>query len=103
MGGDATNMTGSYQTITDSDALVTVKADVASIHSEIIALLQQNQLEIENGAVIHVTAAQSQVVAGTNYKVTMDVGSYGDVVIGYFVALPVNGVTQTPSNVHLID
>jgi len=93
------NMMGSYQSVSDLD---TVKTKVANIKSEIISLLNNNQLDVSSGANIEVTSALSQVVSGTNYKVTLNIGSLTNVIIGYYIDLPVNDADQTPKNLHLI-
>jgi len=76
---------------------------VSEIESDIIALLQQNNLDVDDDAILMVTSAQSQVVAGTNYAVTIAIGHYADVIVGYFVPLPSSDAGQTPTNLHLID
>lgn len=91
---------GSYESVSDLDA---VKETVGGIENDIISLLQQNNLDVDDDAIIMVTSAQSQVVAGTNYAVTMAIGQYKDVIVGYFVPLPSSDADQTPTNVHLID
>merc|ERR1712176_929703 len=75
---------GSYQAVDDLD---TVRADVQSMDADIRQLLQSAEIlgEGENAAII-VTSAQSQVVAGMNYKVTLTVGRYTDVIISYYVS-----------------
>merc|ERR1712048_1117619 len=91
---------GGYQSVSDLDA---VKDTVSEIESDIIALLQQNNLDVDDDAIVIVTSAHSQVVAGTNYAVTLAIGHYADVIIGYFVPLPSTDASQTPTNLHLID
>merc|ERR1712048_8699 len=91
---------GGYQSVSDLDA---VKDTVSEIESDIIALLQQNNLDVDDDAIVMVTSARSQVVAGTNYAVTLAIGHYADVIIGYFVPLPSSDARQTPTNLHLID
>merc|ERR1719471_363567 len=91
---------GGYQSVSDLDA---VKDTVSEIESDIIALLQQNNLDVDDDAIVMVISAQSQVVAGTNYAVTLAIGHYADVIVGYFVPLPSSDASQTPTNLHLID
>jgi len=97
---DTSNGLGSYQSVSDLDA---VDAQVQSVRDEVVALLQNNELDIDDDAVIVVTSAQSQVVSGTNYKVTLNVGAFKSVLISYYVDLPVNDAKQIPTNLHLID
>merc|ERR1719273_2362097 len=92
---------GSYAEMSD---LSSVKTAVSSIESDIRSLLVTEGLTVDDDAKIVVVSAESQVVAGTNYRVTIDVGSLlEDVVISYFVDLPVNDAKQTPTNLKLID
>merc|ERR1712241_1059163 len=91
---------GGYESVSDLEA---VKDTVSEIEGDIIALLQQNNLDVDDDAIVMVTSAQSQVVAGTNYAVTLAIGHYADVIIGYFVPLPSSDASQTPTNLHLID
>merc|ERR1712241_465800 len=91
---------GGYESVSDLDA---VKDTVSKIEGDIIALLQQNNLDVDDDAIVMVTSAKSQVVAGTNYAVTMAIGHYADVIVGYFVPLPSSDASQTPTNLHLID
>merc|ERR1712241_228903 len=97
---DTDVLMGGFESVSD---LNTVKDTVSKIEGDIIALLQQNNLDVDDDAIVMVTSAQSQVVAGTNYAVTMAIGHYADVIIGYFVPLPSSDASQTPTNLHLID
>merc|ERR1712176_387435 len=90
---------GSYVAVSDLDA---VKAKVEDMKTDIIALLQQNDLDIDDDAIVLVRSATSQVVAGTNYRVTLAIGQYESVIVGYFVPLPSDDSKQTPTNLHLI-
>jgi len=92
--------TGSYQMV-DSQQLVEVKNDINSVQDQIRSLLKSEGIDINDDAKIDVISAQSQVVAGTNYRVTLKVGDRQNVVIGYYVALPVDDKRQSPSNVKL--
>merc|ERR1712241_1504451 len=97
---DTDVLMGGYESVSDLDV---VKDTVSEIESDIIALLQQNNLDVDDDAIVMVTSAQSQVVAGTNYAVTLAIGHYADVIVGYFVPLPSSDSSQTPTNLHLID
>merc|ERR1712241_1082615 len=97
---DTDVLMGGFESVSD---LNTVKDTVSEIESDIIALLQQNNLDVDDDAIVMVTSAQSQVVAGTNYAVTLSIGHYADVIIGYFVPLPSSDASQTPTNLHLTD
>merc|ERR1740123_2141820 len=96
LGSGGVDNVGSYQAVDD---LSTVRSDVQSMDGSIRQLLQNAQIlgEGENAAII-VTSAQSQVVAGMNYKVTLAVGMYTDVIISYYVSF--NGEA---SDLQLID
>ena len=93
-------MAGGFSDYSD---LASVQATVDTINADIISLLTSEDLTVENDAEISVVSAQSQVVAGTNYRVTLNVGSRQNVVIQYFVALPYANPDQLPSNIQLID
>merc|ERR1711902_319392 len=47
--------------------------------------------------------AQSRVVDGTNYRVSLHVGSGLFVVVEFFVDLPVNDPSQTPKDLKLVE
>merc|ERR1712045_114339 len=77
---------------------------VDGISDKIFAVLKaRSKIPVENGARLFVVSAQSQVVAGTNYRVTLNVGSRQNVIIQYFVALPYANPDQLPSNIQLVD
>merc|ERR1712039_30721 len=89
---------------TDYDDLDSVQDTVDGISDKIFALLKaRSNIPLENGARLTVVSAQSQVVAGTNFRVTLNVGSQENVIIQYFVALPYANPDQVPSNIQLID
>jgi len=83
----------------DVDDLDAVRSQVQSMDGDIRQLLQSAEIlgEGENAAII-VTSAQSQVVAGMNYKVTLTVGQYTDVIISYYVSF-----TGEASDLQLVD
>merc|ERR1712207_8196 len=56
-------------------------------------------LSIGDSDTISVVSAQSQVVEGTNYRVTLNVGNYKNVVIQHFVGLN----ADVPSDYIVID
>jgi len=89
---------------TDYDDLDSVQETVDGISDKIFALFKaRSKIPVENGARLTVVSAQSQVVAGTNFRVTLNVGSQENVIIQYFVALPYANPDQVPSNIQLID
>ena len=93
---------GSYTDVSVSD-LDVVKTTVSSIDSDIRSLLNLNELTIADSDTISVVSAESQVVAGTNYRVTIAFGMHENVIIQYFIDLPVNDADHTPSNLQLVD
>eukprot|EP00488_Nonionellina_sp_1-RS-2012_P000442 TRINITY_DN111_c0_g1_i2.p1 TRINITY_DN111_c0_g1~~TRINITY_DN111_c0_g1_i2.p1 ORF type:complete len:218 (-),score=71.86 TRINITY_DN111_c0_g1_i2:82-735(-) len=91
---------GSYERVDD---LEQVESDVARIYDDIHGLLNNEGLSVSDDDSMMVVSAQSQVVAGTNYRVTLNIGSHTGVIIQYFVDLPVNDEEQMPHNLKLID
>merc|ERR1711933_52282 len=87
---------GSYEDVTD---LSEVKSTVFGIDANIRSLLSDEGLSIGDSDTISVVSAQSQVVEGTNYRVTLNVGNYRNVVIQYFVGLN----ADVPSDYKVID
>merc|ERR1712241_3396 len=98
--GAARANVGSYNDISDLSA---VKTTVSSMKSDIRTLLTSEGLSVGDDDEISVVSAESQVVAGTNYRITLDVGLNENVIIQYFVDLPVDDAEQAPSNLKLID
>jgi len=89
---------------TDYDDLDSVQETVDGISDKIFALFKaRSKIPVENGARLVVVSAQSQVVAGTNFRVTLNTGSQQNVIIQYFIALPSANSDQVPSNIQLID
>merc|ERR1719461_961620 len=89
---------------TDYDDLDSVQETVDGISDKIFAVLKaRSKIPVENGARLTVVSAQSQVVAGTNFRVTLNVGSQENVIIQYFIGLKENVPDQVPSNIQLID
>merc|ERR1712244_159579 len=85
---------------TDYDDLDFVQETVDGSSDKIFALFKaRSKIPVENGARLTVVSAQSQVVAGTNFRVTLNVGSQLNVIIQYFVGLKEN----VPSDIQLID
>jgi len=85
---------------TDYDDLDSVQETVDGISDKIFAVFKaRSKIPVENGARLTVVSAQSQVVAGTNFRVTLNVGSQLNVIIQYFVGLKEN----VPSDIQLID
>ena len=79
----------------------TVQSYVNEICTEIIDLLNDNGYNVNEGCYVHAIFAESQVVAGTNYKVNIRVcKKYAD--IEFFVPLPVNGQAQSPTDLSLV-
>eukprot|EP01084_Bolivina_argentea_P116379 206794_1 len=91
---------GGYKEVSDLDA---IRHDVANIADTIRSLLGSEGLAVSASDAVRVVSAQAQVVAGMNYRVTLCVGSHEDVIVQYFVALPVNDATQTPQQLEVID
>merc|ERR1719229_1280603 len=91
---------GSYSDVSD---LTVVQQLVDSVDTDIKTLITSQGVSVGDADTITVTSAQSQVVAGTNYIVTMNVGLHEDVIVSFFVDLPVNDAAQTPQNLQLVD
>lgn len=81
----------------------TVQKLVRSIDTDIKSLMREEGFSVGDADAIIVTRAQSQVVAGTNYIFTMNVGSFEDISVAFFVALPANDPSQSPQDLTLVD
>eukprot|EP01084_Bolivina_argentea_P146594 256630_1 len=106
-------ITAIYHDINDENELKLVEQDVKSIEHEIILVLSDEGVGIADDAEIVVISAQSQqinhtesdidVIVGTNYRVTMNIGNRQDVVIQYYIDSTVDGETRpSPQNIALI-
>merc|ERR1712244_21466 len=85
---------------TDYDDLDSVQETWDGISDKIFALFKaRSKIPVENGARLTVVSARSQLVAGTNFRVTLNVGSQENVIIQYFIGLKEN----VPTNIQLID
>merc|ERR1719397_2156392 len=76
-----------------------VQAYVAEI--QVSDLMNMNGFAVEDGCKAVVVSAQSQVVAGMNYKASIEICGQ-TAIIEFFVPLPVNGQAQSPTNVQII-
>eukprot|EP01083_Nonionella_stella_P234059 824100_1 len=63
----------------DMNDLELVKQDIISVKNEIISALNGQNIDVSNDANIVVVSAQSQVVYGSNYIVTCDIGNRANV------------------------
>eukprot|EP01084_Bolivina_argentea_P197590 338578_1 len=96
--GSTGTITGGYNNYTD---LNTIQTQVNKIKNNIKILLKDSGVDISDNALICIISAKTQVVSGVNYRVTMDVASYTNIIIQYFIGLDENN--QIPQDIQLID
>eukprot|EP01084_Bolivina_argentea_P197589 338577_1 len=84
---DTDTITGAYSDFND---LLTIQTQINEIKNDIITLLKDYGLDISDNALISIISAQSQVVSGVNYRISIDIGCYTNVIIQYFIGLDEN-------------
>jgi len=103
----STMLAGGWTDVTDADDLAAIQELLDGVRQEVIALVNEYGCdECSVNDTFSVFAAQSQVVAGTNYRVLLGIGDFPDsqeFKLQFFVPLPINGVDQKPQLFQVLD
>jgi len=100
--GDA--VPGGYVALTKETDLLAVRDMLIAAKSDVITLVSANGCDgCSTDDELTVMSAEYQIVAGTNYRVHLGVGSsQQEFDIKFFVPLPVNGVAQSPTDFEIV-
>eukprot|EP01084_Bolivina_argentea_P216679 368053_1 len=96
----STSVLGSYQAVDDLEPIDTQLRDITT---ELYSFLDSVGVYCDRSDAFEIVYAEAQVVAGTNYKVTLNIGTHRGVIIQYFIALPTDNETSNPQDLQLLD